>query len=163
MYVLGLSFFFHNSAACLLKDGEIVAAAEEERFSRIKNDPAFPTEAVEYCLSEAGITIADVSCVAFYEKPFLKLERIVISQIENWPRGLPDFPPIIESALSKSLRVRTEIEKKLGYSGDVAFVRHHEAHAASAFYASPFEAAAVVTVDGVGEWDTATVATADAS
>ncbi len=157
MYVLGLSFFYHNSAACLLKDGEIVAACEEERLSRVKNDPGFPLRSVEFCLQRAGIGIEDVELVAFYEKPFLKLERTVISHIQNWPKAFFEFPKIFESALTKTTRIPQTIRKELGYRGDTVFVRHHEAHAASAFYTSPFSDSAIVTVDGVGEWDTTTI------
>lgn len=162
MYVLGLSFFYHNSAACLLKDGKILAAAEEERFSRKKNDPAFPENAIEFCLKHAGISIEEIGSVVFYEKPFLKLERTVISHIRNWPRALFGFQKILESILSKTARIPQTIRKKTGYEGDILFVRHHESHAASSFYTSPFREAAIVTVDGVGENETTTVGVGNA-
>lgn len=152
-----MSFFYHNSSACLLKDGEIIAAAEEERFSRVKNDASFPKEAVDFCLELAGVNIDEIDCVAFYEKPFLKMERTLVSHIRNWPKAIFSFPAILESSLLKTVRVPSVIRKETGYRGDVVFVKHHEAHAASAFFTSPFTESAIVTVDGAGEWDTTAV------
>jgi carbamoyltransferase len=161
MYVLGLSFFYHNSAACLLRDGVIVAAAEEERFTRKKNDPAFPKNAVEFCLDHAGISIDEVEYVSFYEKPFLKLERMILSTIENWPKGILQFPGAMTSGIEKNSKISSVIRSETGFAGDILFVKHHEAHAASAFFTSGFAESVIVTVDGAGEWDTTTVSVGD--
>src|SRR5215203_3518529 len=154
MYILGISAFYHDSAACLVRDGEILAAAQEERFTRKKHDERFPSNAVEYCLKHAGITIADVDFVAFYDKPLLTFERLLETYIDYAPRGLRSFLKAMPVWLKDKLWTRENIAKALGYEGQILFTEHHESHAASAFFASPFESAAVLTMDGVGEWAT---------
>lgn len=156
MYVLGLSCYYHDAAACLLEDEEIVAAATEERFTREKHDSSFPTNAVQYCLEEADITVDDVDYVAFYEKPIEKFDRIVETLVTVAPFGFRTALHGLPLWMRRRLWMRDHIESALDYSGDVLFGRHHESHAASAFYASPFEEAAILTVDGVGEWNTTT-------
>jgi carbamoyltransferase len=153
--ILGLSAFYHDSAACLVRDGEIVAAAQEERFTRKKHDSEFPTNAVAYCLREAGIDIAGVDYVGFYDKPLLKFERILESYLGVAPHGLRSFLTAMPVWLKEKLFTRDQIRRDLGgYEGPVLFSEHHESHAASAFYPSPFPEAAVLTMDGVGEWAT---------
>lgn len=154
MYVLGISCFYHDSAACLIEDEEVVAAAEEERFSREKHDSSFPTSSVEYCLDRDGITIEDVDYVAFYEKPIVKFDRILETFLTTAPFGFRAFMQGMPVWLRKRLWMRDQIASELNYDGDVLFGSHHESHAASSFYASPFEKAAILTVDGVGEWNT---------
>lgn len=157
-YILGLSCFYHDSAAVLLKNGAIVAAAQEERFTRKRHDEAFPEAAVAYCLREAGITIADVGLVAFYDKPFLKFfDRIVDSWLTAVPKGLPQFRAGLPAWAGDKLWMRRSLRKHLGYAGRILFPMHHESHAASAFLPSPFGEAAIVTIDGVGEWQTTTI------
>lgn len=159
-YVLGISAFYHDSAACLVHDGEIVAAAEEERFSRIKHDARFPRAAVAYCLRAAGIEISDVDLVVFYEKPFLKFQRLFATYLEHAPHGYRQFRFSAAHWIGQRLHVRRELDRGLdhGYRGRYAFTEHHEAHAASAFYPSPFDEAAIVTLDAVGEWSTTSIA-----
>jgi carbamoyltransferase len=152
--ILGISCFYHDAAACLLRDGEIVAAAQEERFTRKKHDADFPKEAVDYCLSAAGIGIADVDLVAFYDKPFVKFERILETYLSTAPRGFASFLMAIPQWLKHKLFMRETIARRLGFDGEILFAEHHESHAASAFYPSPFQEAAVLTLDGVGEWAT---------
>ncbi|HEV7859031.1 MAG TPA: carbamoyltransferase [Pyrinomonadaceae bacterium] len=155
MYILGISAYYHDSAACLLRDGEIVAAAQEERFTRKKHDHRFPASAVEYCLRHARITGADVAHVAFYDKPLLKFERLLETYIDYAPSGLRSFLKAMPLWLKEKLWTREQVaEHCQGYKGKVLFTEHHEAHAASAFFPSPFESAAVLTMDGVGEWAT---------
>jgi carbamoyltransferase len=154
MYILGISAFYHDSAACLVRDGEILAAAQEERFTRRKHDHNFPSNAVEYCLNYAGITIDEIDYVAFYDKPLLTFERLLETYIDYAPRGLQSFLKAIPVWLKDKLWTRENIAKALNYEGQILFTEHHESHAASAFYPSPFERAAVVTMDGVGEWAT---------
>ncbi len=156
MKILGLSCFYHDSAAALLVDGKLIAAAHEERFTRIRHDPALPAEAVKYCLEEAGLTIEDIDFVAFYDKPFVKFERILITYIATFPKSLPSFTKSIPIWLKEKLWVPNVIREKLGYDGEVLFAEHHQSHAASAFLPSPFEEAAILTCDGVGEWATTT-------
>ncbi len=155
MTVLGLSAFYHDSAACLVRDGRIVAAAQEERFSRVKHDAAFPAHAVAYCLEEAGIGAADLDLVAFYDKPLLKFERLLETYVAFAPRGLASFVRAMPVWVKEKLWTRDAIEKALpGYAGEILFCEHHESHAASAFFPSPFDEAAFLTTDGVGEWAT---------
>ena len=154
MDILGISAFYHDSAAALVKDGEIVAAAQEERFTRIKHDFNFPRRAIEYCLKEAGITMADVEYVGFYDKPLLKFERILETYLSYAPRGIASFLQAIPLWLKGKLHIRETLAKELNFSGKVIFPEHHESHAASAFFPSPFAEAAFLTVDGVGEWTT---------
>ncbi len=157
MYILGISCYYHDASAALLKDGEIVAAAEEERFTRKKHDASFPLHAIRYCLESHGITANDLSYVGFYEKPFLKLERVLFQHLSVFPRSLKTFLKYMPGWLTEKLRVIRTIRKKMKYKGPVLFVEHHRAHAASTFLVSPFEKAAIVTVDGVGEWATTTI------
>ncbi|MFL2998600.1 MAG: carbamoyltransferase [Candidatus Neomarinimicrobiota bacterium] len=154
MYILGISSYYHDSAACLLKDGEIIAAAQEERFTRKKHDQNFPSNAIKYCLSEAGINSSDLEIVAFYDKPFLKFERILETYLAFAPKGLGSFLKAIPLWIKKKLWIKELIKDELDYSGTILFPEHHASHAASAFYASPFQNAAFLTMDGVGEWAT---------
>ena len=154
MYILGISAFYHDSAACLVKDGNIVAAAQEERFTRKKHDMSFPAKAIEYCLKEAGITINDINYVGFYDKPFIKFERILYSAFQYAPIGIGMFLKAMPPWLKQKLFTRKVIHKELKYEGELLFTEHHESHAASAYYPSPYTDAAIITVDGVGEWTT---------
>ena len=154
MYVLGISCYYHDASAALLKDGIVVAAAQEERFTRKKHDTSFPINAINFCLESQKITIDRVNHVGFYEKPLLKFERVLSQHIEMFPKSLKVFLSSIPSWMNEKLRVMKAIRKKLKYKGDVLFVQHHMAHAAGSFLVSPFRKAAVVTIDGVGEWTT---------
>lgn len=154
MYILGISAFYHDAAAALIKDGEIIAAAQEERFSRVKHDLAFPRLAIDYCLKEAGVTMSDVEYVGFYDKPFLKFERILETYLSYAPRGISSFLQAMPIWLKQKLHIRETLTKELGLKGKIIFPEHHESHAASAFFPSPFQEAAFLTVDGVGEWTT---------
>ena len=158
MNILGISAFYHDSAACLVRDGTIVAAAQEERFTRRKHDPNFPAKAIDYCLAEAGIAASQLDHVAFYDKPLLKFERILKTYLAYAPRGWSSFAKAIPLWLGDKLFIKEQIERDLGFSGDVIFPEHHESHAMSAFYPSPFAEAAVLTIDGVGEWATTSIA-----
>lgn len=166
MYILGISAFYHDSAACLLRDEVIVAAAQEERFSRIKNDSGFPSAAIGYCLSEAEIKLSEVDYIVFYEKPFLKFERILETYVSFAPKGLFSFWKSMPLWIKKKLFQKNIIIKELAkidpawkYNDEnLLFTEHHHSHAASAFYPSPFDKALILTLDGVGEWDTTTVA-----
>ena len=161
MYTLGISCYYHDSAAALLKDGHVIAAVEEERFSRKKFDDDFPKLAINWCLKEAGITPEQIDSVAFYDKPILKFERLLDNYIAVAPRGLNSFLDVIPKWLHKRLWIKTDIKKYLkGFNGEIIFPEHHTSHAAHAFYTSPFEEAAILTVDGVGEWTTASFGTA---
>ncbi|MCP3983183.1 MAG: carbamoyltransferase [bacterium] len=156
MNVLGISCFYHDSAAALLRDGELVAAAHEERFSRKRHDAGIPKHAVAYCLEEAGIRLADVDTLVFYDKPFVKFERILMTYLATFPRSLPSFAKAMPLWLKEKLNVRKALETELGFEGELLFAEHHQSHAASAFLPSPFEEAAILTIDGVGEWATTT-------
>ena len=156
-YVLGLSAFYHDSAACLLRDGEIVAAGQEERFTRKKADSDFPREAVSYCLQTAGIGVNDLAYVGFYDKPLLKFERILETYLGVAPRGFKSFLLAGPLWIKDKLYIDKQLREKLGYSGEILYAEHHESHAASAFFPSPFEEAAILTIDGVGEWATASI------
>ena len=156
-HILGISAFYHDSAACLLRDGEIVAAASEERFTRVKGDASFPGEAVDFCLSKGGIAVEDLDYVGFYDKPLLKFERILETYLRVAPRGFRSFLMAGPLWIKEKLFTDREIRRRLGYEGEVFYGEHHESHAASAFYPSPFEEAAILTIDGVGEWATASV------
>ncbi len=156
--ILGISAYYHDSAACLVEDGRIVAAAQEERFTRKKHDAAFPTQAVAYCLREAGITAAELDHVGFYEKPLIKFARLLETYVASAPLGLQSYIMAMPLWLGEKLWMADDIADRLeGYEGEVLFGEHHESHAASAFYPSPFEEAAVVTMDGVGEWATSSI------
>ena len=164
MYILGISALYHDSAAVLLRDGELVAAAQEERFSRIKFDYHFPVRAIEFCLRRAGITVRDLGYVVFYEKPYLKFERLLFSHLSTYPRSWRVFRESMIAWFNEKLRLRVVIMDKLSVPSErILFVEHHLCHAASAMYSAPFEEAAVLTIDGVGEWSTASLghATAD--
>ena len=154
-YILGISAFYHDSAACLLRDGEIIAAASEERFTRKKADAGFPAMAVAYCLRTAGIAVDDLSCVGFYDKPLLKFERILETYLGVVPRGFGSFLKAGPLWIKEKLFTDQELRNALGFDGDIFYAEHHESHAASAFFPSPFEEAAILTLDGVGEWATA--------
>ena len=157
VHILGISAFYHDSAACLLRDGEIVAAAQEERFTRVKGDASFPTRAVAYCLGEAGIGVEDLSYVGFYDKPLLKFERILETYLETAPRGLPSFLKAGPLWIKEKLYTDRSLRTALNYDGAILYSEHHESHAASAFFPSPFQEAAILTMDGVGEWATASI------
>ena len=154
MFILGISCFYHDSAAALIRDGIIVAAAQEERFTRKKHDFNFPIHAVEYCMKQARITAADLSWVTFYDKPLLKFERILHTYLAYAPIGIQSFMMAMPLWLKEKLWIPSLIADTLGYEGKVLFPEHHESHAASAFYPSPFKRAAFLTMDGVGEWAT---------
>jgi carbamoyltransferase len=165
MHILGISAFYHDSAAALLRDGEIVAAAQEERFTRKKHDPGFPDNALKYCLDEAGIGLQDVDHVAFYDKPFLKFERLLETYVSFAPRGFESFRMAIPVWLREKLFLKDLLVKELrrhapdtDWHSRLRFSEHHLSHAASAFFPSPFEEAAVLTMDGVGEWATTSLA-----
>jgi carbamoyltransferase len=154
MYILGISCFYHDSAAALIRDGVIVAAAQEERFSRIKHDFSFPSHAAAWCLAHEKITAADLSCVTFYDKPFIKFERILETYLAYAPRGIRSFLMAMPLWLKDKLWIPQLIRTELDYEGTVLFPEHHISHAASAFYPSPYPRAAFLTMDGVGEWTT---------
>lgn len=158
-HILGISAFYHDSAAALLRDGEIVAAAQEERFTRKKHDAAFPKKAVEFCFAQAGIEAKDVDFVAFYDKPILKFHRLLETYLAFAPAGLASFKKALPIWLGEKLHMRRMMTKQLGHKpkNRYVFPEHHESHAASAFYPSPFEDAAIVTMDGVGEWATTSI------
>ena len=159
MNILGISAFYHDSAAALVQDGVIVAAAQEERFTRRKHDAAFPTNAVAYCLREVGITAADLDAAVFYEKPLVKADRLIETYLGVAPSGLRSFAMAIPTWLREKNNIPALIRRNLGkeYKGPVLFTEHHESHAASAFFPSPFQEAAIITADGVGEWATTTI------
>lgn len=154
-YILGISAFYHDSAAALIRDGEIIAAAQEERFTRKKHDPSFPMKSVEYCLKEGGVEIGDIDIVAFYDKPFVKFERLLETYLAYAPFGIRSFISAMPPWIKEKLFMKEHIKDSLGYDGTIIFPEHHHSHAASAFYPSPFEESAILTVDGVGEWATA--------
>ena len=154
MYILGISAYYHDSAASILKNGTIIAAAQEERFTRKKHDQSFPSNAIKYCLKEANINASDLGLVAFYDKPFLKFERILETYLSYAPKGLSSFLKAIPLWIKKKLWIKELIKDELNYEGKILFPEHHASHAASAFYASPFKEAAFLTMDGVGEWAT---------
>lgn len=155
MYILGISCFYHDSAACLIKDGEIIAAVQEERFTRLKHDWRLPINAINYCLKEANISIEDIDAVSFYEKPLLKFERMLETFMYVAPRGYRAFIDTIPSWIRQKLWLPTILKKQLGYRGRILFSMHHLSHAAGCFFLSPFDESAILTIDGVGEWATA--------
>jgi len=154
MYIIGISAFYHDSAACLVKDGELIAAAQEERFTRKKHDHSFPSNAIQYCLREAGINGPEIGYVAFYDKPFLKFERILETYLAYAPFGIGSFLEAMPLWIKKKIWIKELIKDELQYSGQIIFPEHHQSHAASAFFPSPFQEAAFITIDGVGEWST---------
>jgi carbamoyltransferase len=165
MHVVGISAFYHDAAAAIVRDGEIVAAAQEERFTRKKHDAGFPRHALDYCLAEAGVKLQDVDLVAFYDKPLLKFERLLETYLAFAPRGFESFRMAIpvwlrEKLFLKDLLQKQLVEKRPDFDWDkrLVFSEHHLSHAASAFFPSPFDSAAVLTLDGVGEWATTSLA-----
>ena len=165
MHILGISAYYHDSAAALVRDGEIVAAAQQERFSRKKHDARFPGAAITYCLKEAGVDLTQVDYVVFYNKPLLKFERLLETYLAYAPRGIASFVAAMPVWLKEKLFLKTTLKEELARIAGVKvaalppllFTSHHQAHAASAFFASPFEQAAVLCMDGVGEWATTSV------
>jgi carbamoyltransferase len=158
MYILGISCYYHDSAACIIKDGELIAAAAEERFSRKKHDFGFPHNAIDFCIETAGITTDDLDYAVFYEKPLLKFERILLSSLQTYPRSMAFFRESMITWFNEKLWIKSQLLDKLRIPDQkLLFAEHHMTHAASAFFASPFDEAAILTLDGVGEWTTATV------
>jgi len=163
MRILGISAFYHDSAAALVEDGRIVAAAQEERFTRVKHDPSFPAQAATWCLSHAGIRLRDVDHVVFYEKPLPKFERLIETYLAFAPRGFASFRNAMPVWIKEKLFQSRVLEKHLraiddGWNRSLLYSEHHQSHAASAFFPSPFRRAAVLTMDGVGEWPTTSFA-----
>ena len=166
MYILGISAFYHDSAACLLSDGKIIAAAQEERFTRVKHDSRFPTNAIKYCLAEAGISPDQVDQVVFYEKPLPKFERLIETYLAFAPKGFKSFRVSMPIWLTDKIfqkrnlikQLKSDLAQDVDWESKLLFSEHHLSHAASAFYPSPFESAAVLTMDGVGEWPTTSLA-----
>ncbi len=158
MNILGISAFYHDSAACLVRDGQIVSAAQEERFTRKKHDQAFPSKAIRYCLQNAHLAEKDLDLVVFYEKPFLKFERILETYLAYAPMGISSFIKSVPVWIKQKLWIKDIISSELNYNGNIVFPEHHEAHIASAFFPSPFTESAVLTMDGVGEWATSSLA-----
>ncbi len=156
MNVLGISAFYHDAAACLMRDGELIAAAQEERFTRSKHDAGFPIHAIRYCLEAGRLLADDLDAVGFYEKPFIKFKRLLFSHVAGFPRSWRAFLRAMPSWLHQKLVIPSLIREELQYDGPVYMIEHHLSHAASAFLVSPFSEAALLTVDGVGEWATAT-------
>ena len=155
MNILGISAFYHDSAACLVIDGNIISAAQEERFTRKKHDSAFPKNSIDFCLKDSNLTVNDLDYIAYYDKPFLTFERILETYLAYAPIGIKSFIKALPLWIKKKLWMKEVIRKELGYEGKIVFPEHHESHAASAFYPSPFQEAAFLTMDGVGEWTTA--------
>ena len=166
MYILGISAFYHDSAACLIKNGDILAASQEERFTRIKHDQSFPSNSISFCLKEAGIKLSDVEVIAFYDKPFLKFDRLIETYLAFAPKGFLSFsksiPIWVKDKVFQKNNIINELKKidntKINFNDKLIFSEHHLSHAASAFYPSPFEEAAILTMDGVGEWTTTSLA-----
>lgn len=161
MYILGISCYYHDASAALLKDGIIVAAAEEERFTRKKHDTSFPLNAIKYCLDSQKIDINQIDYIGFYEKPLLKFERVLYQHLDSFPLSFKTFLSSMPSWLTEKLRITKKVRKKLKYKKDILFIEHHLAHAASTFLVSPYTKAAILTVDGVGEWTTTTYGIAE--
>ncbi|MCX6122061.1 MAG: carbamoyltransferase [Ignavibacteriales bacterium] len=157
MNILGISCFYHDSAAALIKDGILVAAAHEERFTRKKHDQDFPTNAIRYCMQEGGIQAQDLDYIGFYDKPFTKFERILTTYVATFPKSLPSFLKAMPIWLKEKLWIPQKMREELGDTAKLLFVEHHLSHAASAFFVSPFTEAAILTADGVGEWETTTM------
>lgn len=154
MNILGISAFYHDSAACLVQDGVIAAAAQEERFTRKKHDAEFPTNAVKYCLGSKGLTSQDIDFVVFYDKPLLKFERLLDTYLTTAPQGFASYAKALPLWMKEKLWIPDTIKRELNFGGEILFTEHHQSHAASAFYPSPFKEAAILTIDGVGEWTT---------
>ena len=158
MNILGISAFYHDSAACLIRDGKILSAVQEERLTRKKHDDSFPKRSIQYCLDQAGLTVNDIDYVAFYEKPFLKFERILETYMAYAPLGIASFIKSMPVWIKQKLWIKDLISTELAYKGPIIFPEHHESHVSSAFFPSPFTEAAVLTMDGVGEWATSSLA-----
>jgi carbamoyltransferase len=154
MNILGISAFYHDSAACLVQDGKISAAAQEERFTRKKHDPEFPKNAAQFCLQQAGIKVDDLDYVVFYDKPLLKFERLLQTYVSTAPKGFTSYAQALPLWLKHKLWIPDTIKNELEYKGEILFTEHHQSHAGSAFYPSPYQDAAILTIDGVGEWTT---------
>src|SRR4030067_3812043 len=154
MNILGISAFYHDSAACLVQDGKIISAAQEERFTRKKHDSSFPINAIRFCLQNSKLSANDLDYVVFYDKPFLKFERILETYLAYAPIGIKSFIKAMPLWIKQKLWMKELIKKDLGYEGKIIFTEHHESHAAAAFFPSPFQEAAFLTMDGVGEWTT---------
>ena len=152
MNILGISAFYHDSAAALFIDGELVSAIEEERFSRVKHDNLFPFKAIQHCLDSVGLTIRDIDAVAYYEKPLRKFERLLETFVVTYPFALRPFLQAIPDWLGQKISVEDIIRKKVGFTKQIYFVPHHLSHAAAAYYSSDFKSAVILTVDGVGEY-----------
>ena len=150
MYILGISCYYHDSAAALIKDGYLIAAAEEERFTRIKHDNSFPINSINFVLKEACIDVSKLDYVIFYEKPLMKFDRILQTFVETYPCGYVSFWKAIPSWINEKLSLQKILRKKIGYKSEIFYCDHHTSHAASAFFVSPFRKAAIMTVDGVG-------------
>ena len=157
MNILGISAYYHDSAACLVVDGDIKAAAQEERFTRKKHDFEFPSNAANYCLSSQGLKIEDVDYVVFYDKPVLKFDRLLETYLTTAPKGFTSYAKALPLWLKHKLWIPEQIKRELDYKGEILFTEHHQSHAGSAFYPSPFKEAAILTIDGVGEWTTNSV------
>src|SRR4030065_483244 len=158
MYILGISCYYHDAAAALLQDGMLVAAAKEERFTRKKHDYGFPSQSIDFCLSPAGITRRDLDYVVFYEKPLLKFERILMTSLQTFPQSWAVFRESMITWFNEKLWIKGNILTKLDIPNEkLLFVEHHLSHAASAFFCSPYKEAAILTIDGVGEWTTASI------
>lgn len=156
MNILGISCFYHDAAAAIIRDGQLVAAAQEERFTRLKHDAEFPVRAINYCLRQAGISVGELDYVGFYDKPFIKFERLLYTYLATFPKSLPSFLKAMPVWLKDKLWIPQLIRNELDYDGPILFSEHHQSHAASAFLVSPFQEAAILTIDGVGEWETTT-------
>src|SRR3990172_3721561 len=154
MMILGISAFYHDSAACLIQDGQIIAAAQEERFTRKKHDFSFPINSISYCLKQGGITPRGVDFIGFYDKPFIKFERILMTYLNYAPLGIRSFIKSITLWIKQKIWIKDIIYKELNCDSKIIFPEHHESHAASAFFPSPFQEATFLTIDGVGEWAT---------
>ncbi|NQU74645.1 MAG: carbamoyltransferase [Candidatus Omnitrophica bacterium] len=161
MNIIGISCFYHDSAACLVQDGKIIAAAQEERFTRKKHDRNFPKNAINYCLREGGITVNDIDYAGFYEKPFLKFERILFTYLAYSPWGVRSFIKAMPMWIKQRIWMSDFIRKELNFKGKIIFPEHHESHAASSFFPSPFQDAAILTMDAVGEWTTSSFGVGD--
>ena len=157
MNILGISCFYHDSAAALIQDGQLVAAAHEERFTRKKHDQDFPVHAIRYCLQAGSIQAKDIDFIGFYDKPLIKFERLLTTYIATFPKSLPSFLKSMPVWLKEKLWIPQKIREELGEHAKLLFIDHHLSHAASAFFVSPFSEAAILTADGVGEWETTTM------
>jgi carbamoyltransferase len=156
MIILGISCFYHDSAAAIIKDGQIIAAAQEERFTRIKHDNTFPYKSIEYCLDSLGIAINEVDYISFYEKPIVKFDRVLTQHVQHFPKSIKVFFKTIPSWINDKLQIKNILKDKCHYHGKIIFIPHHLSHAAASYLSSPFSKAAILTLDGVGEWATTT-------